>query len=442
MTKQFLMKFVSGAALAASITGCAGEPEVDVTAEEIIGGFPARSAALDAIGALGYNLGDGTFAPVCTGTLITPTVVLTAEHCVDWVFDPANELAFLIGWDANAPKRVVPVRGVAMEQSFWGGLLGLGSDVAVMHLAEPVTDVTPLPYAEMTADLVGQRLAGIGYGQQDSLGTAGTRMAGSMELQQLGGPLFEAIFGSFEAFLADGQVFHNGLDPANPDDAIVLQQYYDETLLLDVEAWLGNGAGDAQGCFGDSGGPIVAQRDGQTTVLGVASFVAYADALCEYGTGYARLEPIALDFIDYELNCPLIPREGMCEGTEAVRCATPEEGGYRPLRTDCATFGMECGIDELGELGCVEPGTGGGGTCTHDTCTVGDALDPSCGSCEADICAVDPFCCEVQWDSLCVQQVETVCGGSCEAAPEAPEAPVVAPEIAIDPAVQVKSAGH
>ncbi len=48
--------------------------------------------------------------------------------------------------------------------------------------------------------------------------------------------------------------------------------------------------------------------------------------------------------------------------------------------------------------------------CDHDTCTEGAPLHPACGPCVASICAVDSYCCETAWDSLCVQEVRTVCG--------------------------------
>ena len=70
---------------------------------------------------------------------------------------------------------------------------------------------------------------------------------------------------------------------------------------------------------------------------------------------YARMTPVTTDFVDYEIACPLIPRAGTCEGATAVRCATLDEGGYRPLRTDCAELGLICGVDETGDLGCVAP---------------------------------------------------------------------------------------
>ena len=63
---------------------------------------------------------------------------------------------------------------------------------------------------------------------------------------------------------------------------------------------------------------------------------------------------------------------------------------------------------------CASGGGGGGsGMCNHDACTAGDALDPMCGNCAATICAQDPFCCNNMWDDICVGLVETVCNGQC-----------------------------
>jgi hypothetical protein len=46
-------------------------------------------------------------------------------------------------------------------------------------------------------------------------------------------------------------------------------------------------------------------------------------------------------------------------------------------------------------------------------CTQGGALDPSCDPCVDTICSVDPFCCDTEWDSLCVEEVASECGASC-----------------------------
>src|SRR5687767_5600190 len=91
--------------LASAITGLAGcmdgastRPEPDAAAE-----LPTPSARRDPIGALAYDYPEGFF-PFCTGVLISPTAVLTAEHCVD---DPvAPEIFdgfFLTGEDVLDP---------------------------------------------------------------------------------------------------------------------------------------------------------------------------------------------------------------------------------------------------------------------------------------------------------------------------------------------------
>ncbi|MGE0871532.1 MAG: trypsin-like serine protease [Kofleriaceae bacterium] len=468
LTQRIGSLILATATASVGVAGCsADDPDHTVGTQDIIGGVPARSAKLNAIGTIGQASWDGTFYPICTGTLISPTVVLTAEHCVNFVYDPTVELAFLIGPDAAAPIRTVPVAGVAWESTQSGGMQGLGLDLAVMHLAEPVTDVTPLQYAAPTPDLIDRRFTGVGYGVQ-SLTASGTRRAGSMTLQALGGRMYEAIYGDFASFLADAARY--GFDPNDPSIVPLFQQAWDESLLLDgLEGWFGNGPHDAQTCFGDSGGPVTLATNGKPVVYGVASWVAYADEnwMCELGAAYATLGPVGINFIDSQIACPMVPAEGACEGNTVVRCVPPDEGGYYESRTDCGELGQMCGIDEAGELGCIDDPCAGlpsegvcdgtvatrcsypdegprrvvstdcaelGGTCgyengevacvdtttngcDHGTCEPGTALDASCDSCAASICAVDPYCCETAWDSLCVSEVETVCGGSCPTAP-------------------------
>jgi len=57
---------------------------------------------------------------------------------------------------------------------------------------------------------------------------------------------------------------------------------------------------------------------------------------------------------------------------------------------------------------------GGGGSCDHDTCTVGGPLSPECGTCAAAVCAVDDYCCNNEWDQTCVNEVEENCAGGCD----------------------------
>jgi len=55
-------------------------------------------------------------------------------------------------------------------------------------------------------------------------------------------------------------------------------------------------------------------------------------------------------------------------------------------------------------------GSGGGGSCSHDECTTGDALDSSCSTCVATVCTSDPYCCNNSWNSYCVDGAKSLCG--------------------------------
>jgi hypothetical protein len=61
-------------------------------------------------------------------------------------------------------------------------------------------------------------------------------------------------------------------------------------------------------------------------------------------------------------------------------------------------------------------------TCEHPKCEEGGPLTPDCDDCVAQICAIDPFCCETAWDALCVSEVESICGETC-AGPTCDHAP-------------------
>jgi len=66
-------------------------------------------------------------------------------------------------------------------------------------------------------------------------------------------------------------------------------------------------------------------------------------------------------------------------------------------------------------------GGGGGGvvtppppsSCAHALCGAGVKLTSACDPCAATICAADSYCCNNSWDSVCVQEVGTMCGKTC-----------------------------
>jgi len=71
----------------------------------------------------------------------------------------------------------------------------------------------------------------------------------------------------------------------------------------------------------------------------------------------------------------------------------------------CPGVIYECGVGGGG-------GGGGSGSCDHEVCEIGGALASSCDACSADVCAVDPYCCDTEWDDVCVGEVEQYCSSS------------------------------
>jgi hypothetical protein len=62
-------------------------------------------------------------------------------------------------------------------------------------------------------------------------------------------------------------------------------------------------------------------------------------------------------------------------------------------------------------------GGGGGsisGTCSHNICSTGTKLTSSCSTCAHEICAQDSYCCHNRWDSICVSEVGSICGDTCQ----------------------------
>ena len=112
---------------------------------------------------------------------------------------------------------------------------------------------------------------------------------------------------------------------------------------------------------------------------------------------------------------------GTCEPpAEAPCCAehdTPSCDDAAVSECVCAEDPFCCAVEwdglcvaEVETLGCGTcGGQGGTGCCEeHDSAACDDAAVSEC------VCAEDPFCCSVEWDSLCVAEVETLGCGTCE----------------------------
>ncbi len=344
----------------------------------IIGGFRAASPSLNSVGALvvvnkdmDNDSCEEEYQVFCTATLIGPSTILTARHCV-----PSSDMSdifdirFAIGPNLDNPLKTVTISG-------WSAVLdeidneSISSDIAVAHLSESVDDIEPLPLAPLTEEDIGRRFISIGYGIQNNQMDNGIRMAGSITLRGLSGTVYQTLFSDFENFKT--AVISDILtsDGYSPRMDPIIQRMFDNSrsIAIEYEAVWGNAYGDAQPCHGDSGGPILAEYNNRIAIFGVNSAVPLPPILakpvwevfdpqlvCNWGVIGATFGLHAKDHILRELACPLMPVTGQCQGDTAIRCSDMNEGTRRIVETDCGILGLTCGLNQqIQRVECVDP---------------------------------------------------------------------------------------
>jgi len=249
--------------------------DIDPAIYTYLGGLPI----FDSVGLIeGQGTGIGDY--VCSGTLVASSWALTAGHCID----QATSLDFSVG-------------GTTYSADAWeyhpgwlpGNILNLiiGNDLGMVHLSQPVQNVTPAKrYTGF--DEVGK------IGLYAGFGSTGTGLTGSTTLdlqKRVGANAIDSYFFgdalTSRDFLAD---FDNPLDPTDsllgsPDP-------------LSIEYLIAGG---------DSGGAVFLESAGELLLGGVHSFVLGTDLVpdSDYGdiAGSTRVAPYN-DWIDSLLALP------------------------------------------------------------------------------------------------------------------------------------------
>ena len=219
---------LSAALSAVGVTGCGSAGEN--TGEDdsaIIGGKTDNGDS--AVLALFASQPGAQSGSLCSASLISPTVLLHAAHCVDpREVGNGNVFVAIEGTSLNAATAVHDVASTHFDPQFDPAQLQNGHDIGVSILAQPITTIKPLPFNKtpLSQNLVGQAVRLIGYGVNN--GPA-----------QSGAGIKRTVTTKLDAFNAQ---------------------------LLQI--------GDVrhQTCNGDSGGPALMSINGTTTIVGVTSF--------------------------------------------------------------------------------------------------------------------------------------------------------------------------
>jgi len=291
---------------------------------------------------------------LCTGTLISPKIVLTAAHCVAVGHSGYFRMGYnpLYGQDDESRRFSYAVANPAYDKSAWVPELGYGGmtahDVAVVILDKGIKDVTPIKYRTkpLYSSMKKDPVLFVGYGER----TPGNNNSVGQKY---------SVKGSLDVITSQG--FMN----------YVADRYHPQNT-----------------CEGDSGGPALYTdpQDG----LEVVGTVSLGDQYCaQFGYNMrvdANAEWIADMVYKYDSSVNGVCGDGNCGANES----------HKTCPNDCAVVTPVCGNgkceSDIGEncQNCADDCGKCKPVCGNGACET--AIGENCQNCTKDCGACLPVC--------------------------------------------------